>query len=82
MFVPHWKHIASPLRDQQVIGIYRFVTMVYEYNCHNSGYYLSPCRLFKTQRFGDWAHVNRYHLKTETKSSLRNVVFSKRQDNG
>jgi hypothetical protein len=28
MFVPHRKHITSPLRAQQVNAIYRFVTMV------------------------------------------------------
>jgi hypothetical protein len=28
-FVPHWKHITSPLRAQQVNAIYMFVTMVY-----------------------------------------------------
>jgi hypothetical protein len=27
--VPHKKHITSPLRDQQLTAIYRFVTMVY-----------------------------------------------------
>jgi hypothetical protein len=47
--VPHRKHITSPLRDQQVSAIYRFVTMVYKYNCHNSGHYPSFCLLFKTQ---------------------------------
>jgi hypothetical protein len=34
-FVPHRKHIMSPLRAQQVNAIYRFVTS------HNSGHYLS-----------------------------------------
>jgi hypothetical protein len=29
LFVPHRKHIASPLRTQQVNAMYRFVTMVY-----------------------------------------------------
>jgi hypothetical protein len=29
--------------------IYRFVTMVYENRCHNSGHYPSSCLLFKTQ---------------------------------
>jgi hypothetical protein len=33
--------------------IYGFVTMVYWYNCHNSGHYPSSCLLFKTQRFGE-----------------------------
>jgi hypothetical protein len=47
--VPHRKHIASPLRAQQVNPIYRFVTMVYYCNYYNSAYYPSPCVLFKTQ---------------------------------
>jgi hypothetical protein len=38
----------SPLRAQQVNAIYRFVTMVYYYNYHNSGHYPSSCLLFKT----------------------------------
>jgi hypothetical protein len=46
---PHRKHITSPLRAQQVNAIYRLVTMVYEYNYHNSGHYPSSCLLFKTQ---------------------------------
>jgi hypothetical protein len=37
--VPHRKHITSSLRAQQVNAIYRFVTMVYQYNYHNSGHY-------------------------------------------
>jgi hypothetical protein len=47
--VPHRKHITTPLRAQQVNAIYRFVTMVYWYNYHNSGHYPSSCVLFKTQ---------------------------------
>jgi hypothetical protein len=43
------KHITSPLRAQQANVIYRFVTMVYSYNYHNSGQYPSSCLLFKTQ---------------------------------
>jgi hypothetical protein len=50
--VPHRKHITSPLRAQQVNATYRFVTMVYWYNYHNSGHYPSSCLLFKTRRFG------------------------------
>jgi hypothetical protein len=43
-----------------------------------------PCLFFKTQRFGppeigtssiDWAQQSRFYLKTETESSIRNVVF-------
>jgi hypothetical protein len=37
MFVPHRRHVTSPLRAQKVI--YRFATKAYYYNCHNSGYY-------------------------------------------
>jgi hypothetical protein len=29
MFVPHRKHITSPLRTEQANAIYSFVTMVY-----------------------------------------------------
>jgi hypothetical protein len=47
--VPHRKHITSPLRAQQVNIVYRFVTMVYWCNYHNSGHYSSSCLLFKTQ---------------------------------
>jgi hypothetical protein len=43
-----------PLRAQQVIAIYIFVTMAYKYYYHNSGNYLLSCLLFKTRRHGDW----------------------------
>jgi hypothetical protein len=52
--VPHMKHITSPLRAQQANAIYRFVTMIYQYNYYNSGHYQSSCLLFKTQSLGDW----------------------------
>jgi hypothetical protein len=39
--VVHRKHMTSPLRAQQVKDIYRFVTMVYKYNYHNSVFYLT-----------------------------------------
>jgi hypothetical protein len=47
--VSHRKHITSPLQTQQINAIYRFVTMIYYYNYHNSGHYPSSCLLFKTQ---------------------------------
>jgi hypothetical protein len=47
MFLPHRKHITSQLRAQQVNAIYRFVTMDYQHNYHNSGHYPSSCILFK-----------------------------------
>jgi hypothetical protein len=47
--VPHRINITSPLRAQQVNAIYRFVTIVYLYNYHNSGHYSSSCLLFETQ---------------------------------
>jgi hypothetical protein len=47
--VPHRKHVTSPLRAQQVNAVYRFVTMVYYYNYHNSDHYPSSCLLFETQ---------------------------------
>jgi hypothetical protein len=52
--VPHKKHITTPLRAQQVNAIYRFVTTVYEHNCHNSGHYPPCCLLFKTKCSLDW----------------------------
>jgi hypothetical protein len=39
----------SPLRAQQVNAIYRFVTMAYYYNYHNSGHYPSSCLLLKNE---------------------------------
>jgi hypothetical protein len=30
----------------------------------------------------DWAQLSRFHLKTETESSLRNVVLNKKQNDG
>jgi hypothetical protein len=36
------KYIKSTPRAQQVNAIYRFVTMVYYYNCHNSGHIYRP----------------------------------------
>jgi hypothetical protein len=45
LFVPNGKYITPPLRAQQFIDIYRFVTMVYYYNYHNSGHYPSSCLL-------------------------------------
>jgi hypothetical protein len=50
--VPHKKHITSPLQDQQVNTIYRFVTIVYNY--HNSRHYPSSWLLFTTPRSGYW----------------------------
>jgi hypothetical protein len=47
--IPHRKHVTSPLRAQQVNAIYRFVTMEYYYNYHNSEHYPSSCLVFKTQ---------------------------------
>jgi hypothetical protein len=38
LYVPHRKHITSRLLAQQVNAIYMFVTMVHEYNYHNSGH--------------------------------------------
>jgi hypothetical protein len=34
----------------KIILFLRFVTMVYQYNCCNSGHYPSSCHLFKTRR--------------------------------
>jgi hypothetical protein len=49
-------HTSSPtylfiiLTNQLCVSkIYRFVTIVYEYNYHTSGHYPSSCLLFKTQ---------------------------------
>jgi hypothetical protein len=55
--MPHTKHITSTLRVQQANAAYRFVTMVYKYNYHNSGHYLSSCLSFYTQ-FYMFAHAS------------------------
>jgi hypothetical protein len=63
--------------------------MEHQYKYYVSGHYPSSCLylttpsclFFKTQRFGegtssnDWAQLSKFYLKTETESSLRNVVF-------
>jgi hypothetical protein len=64
--------------------------MVHWYKYSVSGHYSSSCLYFKTRRFGDcitspspetgissidWAQPSRFHPKTETESSLRNVVL-------
>jgi hypothetical protein len=67
---------------KQLNEIYRFVTMVYQYNYHNSGHLL-----FKAQRFGfclrlrvaatQFGPIDRASLclRMETECSLHNVVF-------
>jgi hypothetical protein len=55
--VPHRKHVTSPLRAQQVNAVCRFVTVVYWYNCHNSGHYLSSCLLFERDISNSQVHV-------------------------
>jgi hypothetical protein len=64
------------------MGIYPCVHVLYFYNYHSTGH----CLLFKTRRLCDWilqrVQLSRFHLKTETESSLRNVVLNERQDDG
>jgi hypothetical protein len=50
MFVFNSKHITSLLRAQPVNAIYRFGTIVYQYNYQKSRRYASLCLLLKTQR--------------------------------
>jgi hypothetical protein len=45
-----------------VYEIYRFLTMVYQYNCHNFGHYPSFCLLFKMFRRMDSVPVLRWNL--------------------
>jgi hypothetical protein len=54
MFVPHRKHITSPLRAQQVNAIHRLLAMVYYYQYHISWHYTSACLLYKIQRYRAW----------------------------
>jgi hypothetical protein len=53
LYVPHKKHIASPLPAQQVNAFCRFVKMVYWHNSRNSARYPSSSLLFKRQQLGD-----------------------------
>jgi hypothetical protein len=43
MFVPHRKHITSPLRAQTVTAICRFVSMVYQYSYRSCEHYPLSC---------------------------------------
>jgi hypothetical protein len=40
------------------VKIYRFMTMIYEYNYHNSGCYLSSCVLLKIRHFVNMESVS------------------------
>jgi hypothetical protein len=74
--VPHRKSITSPLLAQQVNAIYRFVTMVYEYNYHNSGYYPSSCLLFKTQLNSIGLSVpHREHITSPLRAQQVNAIY-------
>jgi hypothetical protein len=42
MFILHRKHITSLILSQPVNAMCRFVTLVYQYNSHNSGRYHRP----------------------------------------
>jgi hypothetical protein len=75
MVVPHRKHITSPLLTQQFNAIYSFVTKLYQYNCHNSGHYLSSCILLKTtfQRLDPVTGFRRNLLSWAQKTGLISV---------
>jgi hypothetical protein len=49
------------------------VTMVHRYK-YDFGHYPSSYQLIGTSSV-DWPQLSRFHLKMETESSLRNVVF-------
>jgi hypothetical protein len=89
-FVPHRNHITSPLRVHHVNVIYKLVTMVYKYNYHNSGHDTSSVFYLRHKFSETWFCVrlqvqpslwrrngpdSRFHLKSDTESSLRNVTF-------
>jgi hypothetical protein len=67
MSVPHRKHIASPLRAQQVNAFYTFVTMEYKYNYHNSGHHPSSRLLFKT-------HLNSLGLSVPHRKRITSLL--------
>jgi hypothetical protein len=74
--VLHRKHITSQLRARQVNDIYRFVSMVYQYNYHNSGHYPSSCLLFKTQLNSVGLSVlHRKHITSQLRSRQVNVIY-------
>jgi hypothetical protein len=74
--VPHRKHNISPLRAQQVNAIYRFVTMVYQYNYHNSGHYPSSCLLFKTKLSSTGLSVpHRKHITSPLQTKQVNAIY-------
>jgi hypothetical protein len=76
MSVPHTKHITPPLRAQQVNAIYRFVTMVYKYNYHNSGHYPSSCLLFETQLNSVGLSVtHRKHTTSPLRAQQVNAIY-------
>jgi hypothetical protein len=74
--VPNRKHITSPLRAQRVNAIYRFVTMVYQYNCHNSGHYPSSRLLFKTWlNFIGLSVPHRRHITSPLRAQQVNAIY-------
>jgi hypothetical protein len=90
MFVPHWKHITSPLPTQQVNAIYGFVTMVHYYNHQFWTLSIVLSFSFKTtflrlnsvsgKRYYSpiyCAQMSRTHLMAVTEPSLRKAVLNK-----
>jgi hypothetical protein len=66
----------SPLRAQQDNAIYRFVTMVYYYNYHNSGHYPSSCLLFKTKLNSTGLSVpHRKHITSALRAQQVNAIY-------
>jgi hypothetical protein len=76
LYEPNRKLITFPLRAQQVIAIYRFVTMVYYYNYHNSGLYPSSCLLFKIQLNSIGLSVpHRKHVTSALRAQQVNAIY-------
>jgi hypothetical protein len=69
-------HVTSPLRAQQVNAIYRFVTMVNEYNYHIFGHYPSSCLLLKTQLNSVGLSVpHRKHITSPLQVQQVNAIY-------
>jgi hypothetical protein len=72
------------------VTIYIYISLyICIYIYHSSGHYPSSCLLLKKHDVSEtgfflrtgtssiyWANLNRFHMKTETGSSLKNVAFS------
>jgi hypothetical protein len=71
-----WSIKLRLLRLLFVNEVYRFVTTVYCYNCHNSGHYLLSCVLFKTQLNSKGLSVpHRKHITFPLPAQQVNAIF-------